>query len=283
MSSYRKTEKYKKMRRAYMKKWSKRPDVKKKIAQKNKKYFQKPGIKEKRKKYLREYYKNIAKPETLEKIKNYKKEYDKKRYTDPELRKKRRIRHRVWSKKRKESDPFFKLRRSLGSRLNSFLKTKKKSKKGSIIDMIGCSRNFLKSYLEKQFYLNPITKEKMTWKNYGKNGWEVDHIRPFSDFKSLDISSFEVQKKIMHYTNLQPMWGFENREKSDLIYLIKPNYAYSRLIYFKKFSAKNTLSDLDKYVKKKLKEVNDDLEVDISIAIDRNKKILCWIKSKKLN
>ena len=67
---------------------------------------------------------------------------------------------------------------------------------------MGCSIEFLKEYLEKQF------KSGMNWDNYGE--WHVDHIIPCVSF---DLSDPEQQKKCFYYTNLQPLWAIENLEK----------------------------------------------------------------------
>lgn len=50
----------------------------------------------------------------------------------------------------------------------------------------------------------------MTWENYGVHGWHIDHIRPC---KSFDLTDPEQQKECFHYTNLQPLWWWENLEK----------------------------------------------------------------------
>ena len=69
--------------------------------------------------------------------------------------------------------------------------------------MVGCSQEFLKQYLEKKF------KKGMTWKNHSNKGWHIDHIKPLSLAKnSLDM------KKLMHYSNLQPMWAKDNLRKN---------------------------------------------------------------------
>lgn len=85
---------------------------------------------------------------------------------------------------------------------------KGKIKSGTTIDLLGCQPEFLISYIEKQF------KEGMTWDNYGRKGWHIDHIIPCSSF---DLTDPEHQRKCFHYTNLQPLWAEDNLRKSDKI------------------------------------------------------------------
>jgi hypothetical protein len=73
-------------------------------------------------------------------------------------------------------------------------------------ELIGCSVEFLKQYLESKF------KPGMSWDNYGYRGWHIDHIRPLSSF---DLTNLDQQKIAFHYTNLQPLWAEENLAKSD--------------------------------------------------------------------
>jgi hypothetical protein len=53
----------------------------------------------------------------------------------------------------------------------------------------------------------------MTWLNHGQI-WEIDHIKPCSSF---DLTDLEQQKQCFHYTNLQPLFKTENRQKSNKI------------------------------------------------------------------
>ena len=71
-------------------------------------------------------------------------------------------------------------------------------------DLIGCSREYLIKHIESQF------KPGMSWKNYGKWGWNVDHIIPCKVF---NLSNPEEQRKCFHYTNLQPLWWKDNYQK----------------------------------------------------------------------
>ena len=77
---------------------------------------------------------------------------------------------------------------------------------------IGYSSSDLKSWLEGQF------KPGMSWKNYGRKGWHIDHKRPLASFNFFDdcgnINHDEVVKA-MALENLQPLWAKENLIKGD--------------------------------------------------------------------
>jgi hypothetical protein len=104
-----------------------------------------------------------------------------------------------------KSNPIFKLQRLYRSKLNKILSTKKTEK---TFEIIGCSPQFLKEYIENQF------QEGMTWDNHGLFGWHIDHIIPLSSAKTEE----EIYK-LCHYSNLQPLWAKENLKKSNkLIY-----------------------------------------------------------------
>ena len=111
-----------------------------------------------------------------------------------------------YGKKRRKSDPIYKLTGNIRTRLNQFYKAKNIRKTNPTFKMVGCTPEFLKKYLEKKF------KPGMTWKNHTLHGWHVDHIIPLSSVKTL-----EDKYKLCHYTNLQPMWATENIKKSNKI------------------------------------------------------------------
>ena len=79
---------------------------------------------------------------------------------------------------------------------------KKKNKKTE--DILGCSIKVFREYIESQF------DEKMSWDNYGRNGWHLDHKVPIS----LAQNEKDVYK-LNHYTNFQPLWEFDNIYKSN--------------------------------------------------------------------
>ena len=100
-----------------------------------------------------------------------------------------------------------KLGQNLRNRINNALKHNWKS--GHLLELLGCTIEFLKRYLQKQF------RQGMNWKNYGK--WHIDHIKPCASF---DLSIPEEQRKCFNYTNLQPLWAKDNlsKKKESILY-----------------------------------------------------------------
>lgn len=103
--------------------------------------------------------------------------------------------------KRRE-DIGLRMKHSLSSRIRMVLNGKSKSAR--TMELLGCEITTLKKNLESQF------KEGMSWENYGLKGWHIDHIKPCASF---DLTDLEQQKECFHYTNLQPLWAFENLSK----------------------------------------------------------------------
>jgi len=99
-------------------------------------------------------------------------------------------------KDRKKNDIQFRLSCNLRSRMHRIIK--KNVKVGSVVKNLGCTLDELKIHLENQFI------NGMTWENYGKGGWEIDHIKPVSLFDLTDRNQF---LQACHYTNLQPLWA----------------------------------------------------------------------------
>ena len=89
--------------------------------------------------------------------------------------------------------------KTLRSRLYNALKRKSAEKCSSTMELIGCSVNFLKKYIEDQF------EDGMTWENHGL--WHIDHRKPCSSF---NLTKEQQQKECFHYTNLQPLWAKDN-------------------------------------------------------------------------
>lgn len=114
--------------------------------------------------------------------------------------------NRINRKKKYKEDTLFKLIHKLSSRLRTTLKLKTYKKNKKYNEVIGCTPEFLKNYLEEKFTFG------MSWENHGFYGWHIDHIIPLSSAKSED----EIYK-LCHYTNLQPLWAKDNLTKSNKI------------------------------------------------------------------
>lgn len=111
-----------------------------------------------------------------------------------------------YRKEKYRNDVQFRLAYSLRSRLRIALKNNTKDRK--TLDYLGCSLQNLKQSLERKF------QPEMSWENYGKGGWHIDHIVPLSSF---DLSKKDEIRKDCHYTNLQPLWEKDNLRKGKRI------------------------------------------------------------------
>lgn len=107
-------------------------------------------------------------------------------------------------KQRCRTDPKFKLKCNMSRAINRSLKDGKNGKHWE--DIVGYTLNKLKKHLQKQF------TEGMTWKNYGRNGWVLDHKTPISVF-NFTKSGHKDFKRCWKLKNLQPMWRKENNFK----------------------------------------------------------------------
>ena len=85
---------------------------------------------------------------------------------------------------------------------------KNNQKTGSAVGELGCTIDEFKVYIENKF------QEGMSWENWKHDGWHLDHIKPLSSF---DLTDREQFLEACHYTNLQPLWGWQNMQKHDKI------------------------------------------------------------------
>jgi hypothetical protein len=166
------------------------------------------------------------------------KEYKKKWYQDNIARikknKEKRIdSHRKWHRNRHaervKSDVHYRIVNNIRKRVSSYLKTcVNKNKAISSIYGLDCTLEEFKTHIESKF------QEGMTWANWSKNGWHLDHKIPISAFNLFDP---EQAKIALHYTNLQPLWAADNIRKSDkLIYTLDKNKAENEQYDRSKFS-----------------------------------------------
>lgn len=155
--------------------------------------------KQKNKNRISEYNKNYSVSNKDRINDNRKKRRDK----NPEKYRKQK---REYDKLKKSIDPQTKIACNLRSRTSLAISGKYKS--GSAIRDLGCSLPELKIYIENQF------QEGMSWENYGRDGWNIDHRIPLAKF---DLTDREQFLKACNYTNLRPMWATDNFSKNDRI------------------------------------------------------------------
>jgi hypothetical protein len=191
----------------YMKQW--RLKNKEHIKEYDKEYYQK-NIE-----YKKEYrLKNKErKKETDRKwqIKNqeYRREYKKKYYLNNiESFKKRSLNNKENRNKRKKNrrltDPIYRLKLNMVSAMSDALAGRSKS--APTMKIIGCTVEELFEHLE----LCSTWEPWMTRENYGKNGWDVDHIIPISQWDDKCPLQFTL---CWDRSNLQPMEHIANIKK----------------------------------------------------------------------
>jgi hypothetical protein len=78
------------------------------------------------------------------------------------------------------------------------------SKAGSAVRDLGCSIPEFKRHIES------LWLPGMSWENWGRSGWSLDHIKPLSAF---DLSDRQQFLEACHYSNIRPLWHIDNMRK----------------------------------------------------------------------
>jgi hypothetical protein len=111
---------------------------------------------------------------------------------------------RNYYQNKRKADDQYRLSANYRRRISLILRSGQISKR--MQNLLGCDFETLKAHIEKQF------KPGMTWDNYGTEGWQVDHIKPCAAF---DMTNPQQVAECFNYKNMQPLWRWENQEKSD--------------------------------------------------------------------
>lgn len=115
---------------------------------------------------------------------------------------KNRENRNIYINERKKYDNLFKLSISIRNLIYISIKKRGFSKKSKVNNILGCSFEEFKSYIEAQF------KDNMSLENHGE--WHLDHKTPVS-WANTEDEIYELN----HYTNFQPLWSFDNLSKGN--------------------------------------------------------------------
>lgn len=123
---------------------------------------------------------------------------------EPVVDETKRARKREYMKTRAKTDPAFRFVISARCRLRSLMLGAGQRDHPKTRQFIGCSAIQFRTHIES------LWKPGMSWANYGNGGWVIDHRRPCSMF---DLTDPREQRACFNWTNLQPLWEQENRDK----------------------------------------------------------------------
>ena len=107
---------------------------------------------------------------------------------------------RNYARERRKRDKLYALRTNIRGRFRYELAKRGETKYTKENKYLGCTWLELREHLESQF------ANGMTWDNYGE--WHVDHIVPLAIAENR-----EQLIKLCHYSNLRPLWAFDNISK----------------------------------------------------------------------
>jgi Iap family predicted aminopeptidase len=171
-------------------------------------YYSKPNSVIVRKNYNSKYWKN-----NKEKLSLYNKEYyqinkDKITQTNNIWYKNNIEKRRQCQRERRKTNVNFRLSNNLSRSIRKSLQLGKNGRHWETV--VNYSLQDLIKHLEKQF------SGGMSWDNYGRKGWVVDHIIPISLWKYSTCDDREF-KQCWCLANLQPLWDIDNLKKKDKI------------------------------------------------------------------
>jgi hypothetical protein len=159
--------------------------------------------------------KRLSNPINREKSRQWCRNYHAKVKDSPEFKAKKIKAAREWErlnkarrnqylKQKKETDPIFRLKYNTINLIGFSFRANGYSKKSRTCEILGCSYEFFRAYIEQRFLPG------MTWEN--RSAWHLDHIIP--------VSSAKTEKQLLklnHYTNFRPLWAKDNLAKADKI------------------------------------------------------------------
>ena len=121
------------------------------------------------------------------------------RAIDPSFRQRHADQERLRRAKRAQ-DPLYVAIRRARTAVTTALRRRGFSKSSKTAEIIGCSWEFFRDHIERQFLSG------MTWTN--RHLWHIDHIVPMAT-----ATTESEAISLNHFTNLRPLWGPDNSAK----------------------------------------------------------------------
>lgn len=126
----------------------------------------------------------------------------------PQMRARTNEYRKKYHREKMKSDPVYAMNQIVRGSIRDSISRMGYTKRNRSHKILGCSWEFFKGHIEKQF------TKGMGWHNRGD--WHIDHITP--------ISSAQSEQEVLelnHHTNLMPIWSEDNKTKgSKMMYLI---------------------------------------------------------------
>lgn len=122
----------------------------------------------------------------------------------PEEKTNKRLYMRNYLRLKSQTDIQYKIKKRLQGQIRNALRYKTKYQ--TTLTLLGCSIN---DFME---HIQSMLPEGIGWEahGFGPDKFQLDHIIPCDSF---DLSIEENQRLCFHYTNLQPLFGYENQRK----------------------------------------------------------------------
>jgi len=121
-------------------------------------------------------------------------------------------RHLAWARsyrlRRLAADPVYKatvaMRRRFYMAVRNQIYDGWNIRSGAAVRLLGCTMAEFVAHIES------LWLPGMTWNNWSRDGWHIDHIMPLAAF---DLADECQRSKACHYTNLRPLWAKDNLAK----------------------------------------------------------------------
>ena len=140
--------------------------------------------------------------ENVDKILLQKKEYRKR--NRPVIREYQKEYNKEYVPYKLKTDKVYKIKYVLRKLIAHSIWNKGYTKKSRTFEILGISYEEFSLYMERQFV------KGMSWDNHGE--WHIDHIIPLaSAHTEADVI------RLNHYTNMQPLWAYDNLSKGSKI------------------------------------------------------------------